>query len=118
MRDKIKTGFNDRLSAAAEARKATLAKFKPKPAVTATELKTRAELKAEEREAFRLARLQAKENAVKEKADMELAALESKRNERKERKAAEKADIRARKSARYATLDALADMHFGNREAS
>ena len=68
MKDKIKTGYSDRLAAAAEARKAQLAKFKPKPAVMATdttaEFKTREQIKAEEREAFRLARIKAKEDAA------------------------------------------------------
>ena len=118
MQDKIKSGFNDRLAAAAEARKAQLAKFKPKPAVIATEFRSREELKAEEREAFRLARQAAKEAAIADAAAREAAALEAKRSERKERKAAVKADQRARKSSRYTTLDALADLHLGNREAS
>ncbi len=122
MKDKIKTGYSDRLAAAADARKAQLAKFKPKPAVTATattaEFKTREQIKAEEREAFRLARIKAKEDAALAVAEREAAALEAKRSERKERKAAVKADQRARKSSRYTTLDALADLHLGNREAS
>jgi len=118
MQDKIKTGFNDRLAAQAAARKAQLAKFKPKPAVTATEFRSRDEIKAEEREAFRKARQIAKEEAIAAAAASEAAVMEAKRSERKERKAAVKADQRARKSARYTTLDALADLQLGNREAS
>ena len=118
MKDKIKTGFNDRLAAQAEARKAQLAKFKPKPAVVATEFKSREQEKAEEREAFRLARIAAKEAELAARAALEAEALEAKRSERKERKAAVKADQRARKSSRYTTLDALADLQLGNREAS
>lgn len=116
MKDKTHSGFSDRLTAQAEARKAQLAKFKPKPMVQATELKTREQEKAEQREALRLARVEAKEAARQTELARQQALLDSKRSERKERKAAEKADQKARKSARYTTLDALASLQLSRRE--
>lgn len=106
-----KTGFNDRLTAAAEAKKALLARFKPKPAVQAEVLVDREAEKAAKREQARLERLAAKEAkilaaaaaeeerllAIENDADLQ---LQMKRNDRKERKAAEKAAARAKKEAR------------------
>ena len=61
MQSKISPGFADRLSTQAEAKKALLAKFKPKAAVTAPEgALTRDQLRAQEREAARLARAEEK----------------------------------------------------------
>jgi len=47
------TGFSDRISAAAEAKKAMLAKMKPKPTVTDPDFDKREELRAAELEAVR-----------------------------------------------------------------
>ena len=118
MKDKTRSGFSDRLSAQAEARKAQLAKFTPKPMVQAQtdDFKTREQEKAEKREALRLARAEAKEAVRLAEIDRQAALLDAKRSERKDRKAAEKADQRARKSARYTTLDALASLQIGRRE--
>src|ERR1700712_3064484 len=107
--DKI-GGFNERLASQAEARKALLEKFKPKPTVQAEVLETRADRKARELEEVRAkrvadkesARLQAEQEAAaaaKKAADdaetarlallnNEEAQLDLKRAERKDRKAA------------------------------
>lgn len=110
--DKI-GGFSERLESQAEARKALLAKFKPKPAVVAEVLETRAERKARELEAVRAARAAEKEAArlaaeAKAEEDRlafendEQAQLDLKREERKERKAAAKAEARAKREAKSA----------------
>ena len=70
MRDTLKTGFADRLKAQAEAKKAQLAKFKPKPTVQAEDFESREAVRARELEVVRQARAEAKEAA-------RLAALEA-----------------------------------------
>lgn len=105
------TGFADRLATAAEAKKALLEKFKPKPMVIDPNLEDRearrqAELeavrakRAEEREAARLARVAAQEEARKARLAADLAAMEAKRNAIKSRKMMEKQDAQARRAAR------------------
>ena len=105
--------FSDRLTAQAEARKALLEKFKPKPTVRPEVLETR-----EQRKARELAEVRARREADKEAQRQHAAAavearqkaededeqfqLERKRAERKERKAAAKADARARREAKSA----------------
>ncbi len=113
MKDKIRSGFSDRLTAQADARKAMLAKFKPKPTVVATNFKSREEERAEEREARRLAREAEKEAARLAAIAAAEAALEARKSDRKERKANEKAEQRARKSSRYANLEALGELRLG-----
>jgi hypothetical protein len=122
MKDPLRTGYAERQKAAAEAKKALLAKFKPKPTVTATHFITREERQAAEREAARKAREQAKEEArlaaeAKAEADRiaaaeaaevarlallnnEEAQLALKRDERKARKAEAKAEARAKREAK------------------
>lgn len=102
---KVMPGFSDRLAAQAEARKALLAKFKPKPTVQAVEaegaFETTAQKKARQLEEVRAQRAAEKEAArlAKEKAEEdrriaiendEELMLQLKREERKARKAAEK----------------------------
>ncbi len=109
---KVMPGFSDRLAAEAEARKALLAKFKPKPTVQAVEaegaFETTAQKKARELEEVRAKRAAEKEEArlAKEKAEEERRAaiendeelmLQLKRDDRKARKAAAKADARAKR---------------------
>jgi len=105
------TGFADRLSTAAEAKKALLEKFKPKPMVTAGNLEDRdarrqAELeavraqRAEEKESARIARAIKAEETRKAKLAADLAAIEARRSAIKNRKALEKQDAQARKAAR------------------
>ncbi len=108
-------GFAERLTAAAEAKKAMLSRFKPKPAAPAsdTEFVSRQERLEAEREAVRQARAAEKEaaKAAREAAQEaerqrllldEQAQLEAKRNERRERKTAMKTDAQARRAARLA----------------
>ncbi|WP_337188331.1 DUF6481 family protein [Phenylobacterium sp.] len=107
---KVLPGFSDRLAAQAEARKALLAKFKPKPAVQAAEgaFETTAQKKAREleevrarrvaeKEAARLAKEQAEEERRKAIENDEELMLQLKREERKARKAAEKEAARAKR---------------------
>ena len=99
--DKI-GGFNERLASQAEARKALLEKFKPKPTVQAEVLETRAQRKAREVEEVRAKRAADKEAARLALANNEEAQLEMKRQERKDRKAAAKAEARAKREAKSA----------------
>src|SRR5262245_15930789 len=90
MRDLKQTSFSDRLEAAAEAKKAMLAKFKPKPAVVDPNFESRSVIRAREVEAARAARAvakevqrveqtQAREAAVEEQLNAEEAVLAAKR---------------------------------------
>ena len=102
---KVLPGFSGRLAAQAEARKALLEKFKPKPTVVAEVLETREQKKARELEEVRAKRASDKEAArlAKEKAvevarlaienDEELM-LQLKRDDRKARKAQAKTEAR------------------------
>jgi hypothetical protein len=105
------TGFADRLATAADAKKALLEKFKPKPMVNDPNLESRearraAELeavrvqRAAEKEAARAARAIKAEEARKAKLAADLAAIEAKRSAIKTRKAMEKQDAQSRKAAR------------------
>ena len=110
--DKI-GGFNERLNSQAEARRALLEKFKPKPMVQAQVLETRAQRKAREIEEVRAKRAAEKEaarlkaDAEKEAARLALAnneeaQLELKRQERKDRKAQAKSEARAKREQKSA----------------
>lgn len=111
------TGFADRLKAAADAKRALLAGFRPKPTVTAPNFVERGAVRAAELEQVRQARVQAKadkkqaaadaEEAIRaEAAAAEAAALEAKRGQRKERQALSKAEAKAKRDARYAARKA------------
>ena len=78
------TGFADRISAQQEAKKAMLAKFKPKPAVQDPDFDKREELRAAELEAVRAARAEAKEKARLEALAREEELMAAKRAERAE----------------------------------
>jgi hypothetical protein len=106
MRDKLKVEFGDRLSAAAEAKKALVAKLKPKPTVTDPDFDQREALKAAELEAVRTARIAAREEARARVAASQEALLEAKRADRKERKALTKAEQKTRRDAKYAARKA------------
>lgn len=117
MRNALRDGFDDRLQAQADARKALLAKFQPKPTVTDPQIGERAAQRAAEltrvrldRAEARAARKQAAEDAVvaAREADeaVAAAALDAKRGERKERKALTKAEAKAKRDARYAARKA------------
>jgi hypothetical protein len=106
---KLMPGFSDRLAAQAEARKALLEKFKPKPTIRPQgEFETREQRKARElaevraqraaeKEAARLAKERADEEARLARENDEELMLQLKREERKARKAAEKAAARAKR---------------------
>jgi hypothetical protein len=114
MNSKISPGFADRLSTQADAKKALLAKFKPKEAVQAPEgALTRDQLKAQEREAMRQARAEEKLRQEEERRAQQTqraasalaevqSALEAKRAERKDRKAAAKEEARLRRQLKRA----------------
>jgi hypothetical protein len=105
---KVMPGFSGRLAAQAEARKALLEKFKPKPAVQAEALEPREQRKAREvaevrarraaeKEAARIAKEKAEEEARLAMENDEELMLQLKRDDRKSRKAAAKAEARAKR---------------------
>ena len=113
MQDLKKNGYQDRAAASAAAKQALLAKFKPKPAVQATDLEDRNVVREAELAAVRAARAEAK--AAKEaarQAEVEAIAAQeqqladdsdaAKRAERKERKAAIKEAARPKKDSKQA----------------
>ena len=113
MREPKIGGFTERLSTQAEARKALLAKMKPKPTVRPEVFETSAQKKARELEEVRARRVAEKEEARKKAEAAEAARrlalendeqfqLEQKRQERKDRKAAAKAEARAKREAKAA----------------
>ena len=117
MRDLKQTGFSDRISTQQEAKKALLAKFKPKPTVIDPEFDRLAEKRAAEKEALRQQHEAAKaeERRIKqEREEARLAALRDseeareaeKRAARKERKQLTKEEQKAARDARYAARKA------------
>src|SRR5258708_31417869 len=113
MREAKIGGFSERLSSQAEARKALLEQFKPKPTVQPVVFETRAQRKAREVEEVRAKRVADKEaarlkaEAAVEEARLALAnnqeaQLEPKRQDRKDRKAQAKAEARAKREAKSA----------------
>jgi hypothetical protein len=106
MKDPLKTGFAERLSAQQEAKKALLAKLKPKPMVQAADFESREVIRQRELEAVRQARAEAKEIARQEAEAREAAELAARRNDRKERKALTKAEQKAKRDAKYAARKA------------
>jgi hypothetical protein len=112
------TGFNDRLTNQADAKKALLAKFKPKPTVTAAETPAdRDARRAAEKEAVRLQRLAEKTEREAAKAasaeavrqrqlEAEEVAAAEVRSQRKERKALTKQEQKERRDAKYAARKA------------
>lgn len=119
MNEILRTGFQERLKTAADARKALLAAFKPKPSSTASEIPSRAEARAADLVRVRQDRVEAKAARKQAAADaieaarmsdeaVAAAALDAKRGERKERKALTKAEAKAKRDARYAARKARA----------
>ena len=131
-RDLKGSGLTDRLSAAADAKAALLAKLKPKPTVTAPPSESRAELREAELKVVRQARADDKEAELKavrqarvdEKEAQRLATADKaaavaaaiaadedaqlalKRGARKERKQLTKAEAQQKRDARYAARKA------------
>jgi hypothetical protein len=117
MRDLKQTGFTDRLTAQQEAKKALLARFKPKAAAPDPEFDKLAAKRAAEKEALRQQHELAKAEARRERAEREAARLAEeaeaqeaveaeKRAARKERKALTKEEQKAARDARYAARKA------------
>lgn len=115
--DRLKTGFADRIAAQQEAKKALLAKLKPKPHTPDPDFVSREVRMAAEREAVRAERAAAKEAAriAAAEAEAERARLafeaeaadeELKRSLRKERKALTKQEQKEKRDARYAARKA------------
>ncbi|MGC1304897.1 MAG: DUF6481 family protein [Caulobacteraceae bacterium] len=113
MKQNTNPGFADRLAAQAEAKKAMLARFQPKPTVVAENHVDRTTRKEQEREAIRRQRVEDKEKHRAERAasleaarqsaeNIEQEALEAKRVERRERKATMRSDAQSRRAARLA----------------
>ena len=119
MNEILRTGFQDRLKTAADAKKALLAAFKPKPSAPAVDLRSRADVRAAELLRVRQDRAEAKATRRQAAADaveaarlsdeaLAAAALDAKRGERKERKELTKAEQKAKRDARYAARKARA----------
>jgi membrane protein involved in colicin uptake len=117
MRDLKQTGFTDRLTAQQEAKKALLARFKPKPAAPDPEFDKLQAKRAAEKEALRQQRELEKAEVRRGKAYAEAArmaaereaqeAIEAeKRAARKERKQLTKEEQKAARDARYAARKA------------
>lgn len=117
MRDLKQTGFADRLTTQQEARKALLAKFKPKAAAPDPEFDRLAAKRAAEKEALREQHELVKVEERRIKAEKEATRLEAerladeeveaeRRGARKERKAVSKADQKVARDARYAARKA------------
>lgn len=113
MQEPKMSSFNERAAASAEAKKALLAKFKPKPTVADPDFKSREARRQEElevvraarqaeREALRQAQAEAQQAQQQATIDAELDELDAKRKERKERKALAKAEARAKREAKSA----------------
>ncbi len=94
-------GFDDRLKTAAEAKKAMLAKFKPKPAVQDPDFDNREAEREAEREAIRAAR--AAERDAKKQAAVDV--------EREREAAAQKAREDADQSRRLSQREQLMQMY-------
>jgi len=120
-RDLKGSGLTDRLSAAADAKAALLAKMKPRPTVVDPLFEQRAALRAAEAKAelegVRSARADEKEATRQAAADAAAAdhaaiaaaqdaALAEKRGARKERKQLTKAEAQSKRDARYAARKA------------
>src|SRR5947209_19939706 len=106
MKDPLKTGHAERLASQAEAKKALLAKLKPKPAVQAENFESRDEIRRRELEAVRAKRAEEKEVARLAAEAREAAELEAKRAARKKRKQLTATEQKAKRDARYAARKA------------
>jgi hypothetical protein len=106
MKDPLKTGHAERLASAAEAKKALVAKLKPKPMVVAPVFESRDVIRERELEAVRLRRAEEKEAARIAAEEKAAAELEARRGDRKERKALTKAEQKAKRDAKYAARKA------------
>jgi ribonucleotide reductase alpha subunit len=117
MNETTRTTFATRLQTAADAKKALLAKFKPKAAVADPLFETRDAVRAEELAQVRADRSEARAAARQAVADAAAAAqqvlddeaastLNAKRGATKERKALSAAEAKAKRDSRYAARKA------------
>jgi hypothetical protein len=117
MNETTRTTFATRLQTAADAKKALLAKFKPKAAVADPLFDTRETVRAEELARVRADRSEARAAARQAVADAAAAAqqilddeaastLSAKRGAIKERKALSAAEAKAKRDSRYAARKA------------
>lgn len=113
----LKTGFSDRITAQQDAKKALLAKFKPKVAAPDPDFELLAEKRAAEKEALRQQHELAKAELRREKSEKEAARIASdvaaqeaveaeKRADRKARKQLTKEEQKDKRDARYAARKA------------
>ena len=117
MRDLKQTGFTDRISTQQDAKKALLARFKPKAAAPDPEFEKLAAKRAAEKEAVRQQHELAKAELRRQKAEHEAVRVEAarlaeeeseaeRRGARKERKALTKTEQKVARDARYAARKA------------
>lgn len=106
MKDPLKTGHAERLASAAEAKKALVAKLKPKPMVAAPVFESRDVIRERELETVRQKRADEKETARIAAEEKAAAELEARRGDRKERKALTKSEQKAKRDAKYAARKA------------
>ncbi len=106
MKDTLKTGHADRQKTAAEAKKAMLEKFKPKPTVQPEVFVDSATKKAEERQVVRRARAEDKEEQRLAQVEVERLSEEARKAQRKERKVLTKNEQKAKREARLAARQA------------
>lgn len=101
MKQPKNSSFADRMTAAAEARKALQEKFRPKPAVKTTEFVDRETRRAAELEAVRAARAAEREAKRSAQAELERQAAEAEAKAREERETAHRSRQRAELLAMY-----------------
>ena len=117
MKDKLKTGFMDRLRTAAAAKQVLLDKLRPRPSQGDPQHAERADMRAAElqgvREARAVSKAAKKQTAADAEAELHLAAaaaeeasLALKRGERKDRKAISAAEAKAKRDIKYAARKA------------
>ena len=94
-------GYSDRLKAAAEAKKAMLAKFQPKPAVTDPDFDNRHAEREAELERVRAERLAEREAKKQALVDEEQQRLEAERKKREDVDQARRSTQRAELMALY-----------------
>jgi hypothetical protein len=117
MRDRLNTGFENRLKVAAEAKRALVGKLRAQPTCTdpqhdvraslrAAELALRRKAHADDRQSRRDAASQMADEAQRSRQEAAEAAQRIKRGHLKERKALSSAEAKAKRDAKYAARKA------------
>lgn len=115
MQDIKGSKFEDRLSAQAEAKKAMLAKLKPKPTVRPEDFVDSKTVREKELEAVRMKRAEEREVARQAAIAAQAAEDAAKKSERKVRKALTKAEQQQKREAsRASRMMSRTGMTFGN----